>query len=319
MSQQNLVAVLIFFALLMFLLGLYIAIKERIIYRGRIQSRLQASKGQRIASEAELFDIRQSRSLTADGYFAISIVSLNKLILQSGTSLGFSGVVGAALACAGVAFLIAYLADAALLLSIPAAIAGGIGLPFIVLRAMRDGRQRKFEDQLPEAVDTLVRGLKAGHAVSVAISSLAQNMPDPIGAEFRLTAAEMTYGLDLETAMANLHTRVGQPDLGLIALAVSMQSKTGGNLAEVLANLSRIIRERFKLRRKAHALAAEGRFSALILSALPVLLFCVIWFLSPNYYSDVWDEAYTKPVLAGAVLWMSFGNYVMYRMVRIRV
>ena len=103
-------------------------------------------------------------------------------------------------------------------------------MPFTVLRAMRDGRQRKFEEQLPEAIDTLVRGLKAGHAVSVAVSSVGKNLPDPIGAEFRLTAAEMTYGLDLETAMANLHTRVGQPDLGLIALAVSIQSKTGGNL-----------------------------------------------------------------------------------------
>ncbi|MGO9547803.1 MAG: type II secretion system F family protein [Rhodomicrobium sp.] len=319
MSNQTLVPILIFFALLMFLFGLYVAIRQRVVTRGRIQNRLQGTKGERIATEAELFDIRQSRSLTADGYFAISIVSLNKLILQSGTSWGLSGVIAGALACAAAAFLGAHFTGAGLFVAVSAAIGSGMGLPILVLRAMRDGRQRKFEEQLPDAIDTLVRGLKAGHAVSVAVSSVAHNLSDPIGAEFRLTAAEMTYGLDLETAMTNLHTRVGQPDLGLVALAVSMQSKTGGNLADILANLSRVIRERFKLRRKAHALSAEGRFSALVLSALPVLLFCVIWFLSPDYYRDVWDKPYTKTVLAGAGLWMCFGNYIMYRMVRIRV
>ncbi|HZV20334.1 MAG TPA: type II secretion system F family protein, partial [Hyphomicrobiales bacterium] len=154
---------------------------------------------------------------------------------------------------------------------------------------------------------------------SVAISSVARNMPEPIASEFRLTAAEMTFGLDLETAMANLHARVGQPDLGLIALAVSIQSKTGGNLAEVLSNLSRVIRDRFKLRRKARALTAEARFSGLVLSVLPLLLFCAIFLTSPNYYREVWDIPYTKPILFGAFLWMLLGNYIIHRMVRIRI
>ncbi len=319
MSHQNMIAILIFFALLTFLFGLYIVIRERIVSRGRIQNRLHAAKGKLVGSESELFDLRQSRSLASDGSFAISLASFEKLVLQSGTSLGFSGVITAALACAAVAFFIAYLSGFALIVSILASIFSGIGLPVVALRAMRDGRQRRFEEQLPDAIDVLVRGLKAGHSISVAVSSVAQNMPDPIGAEFRLTAAEMTYGLDLETAMGNLHVRVGQPDLGLIALAVSMQAKTGGNLAEILANMSRIIRERFKLRRKARALSSEGRFSALILSALPILLFLVIWVLSPTYYNDVWDKDYTKPVLVSALFWMALGNYIMYRMVRIRI
>src|SRR5271165_6980498 len=122
MSHQNLITILIFVALLMFLLGSYIAIRERVISRGRIQSRLQAVKRERIGTETELFDIRQSRSLTPDGYFAISIVSLNKLILQSGTSWGLSGVIVAALACAAAAFLAAYFVGAGLFASISTAI-----------------------------------------------------------------------------------------------------------------------------------------------------------------------------------------------------
>ena len=184
---------------------------------------------------------------------------------------------------------------------------------------MRDGRQRRFEEQLPEAIDTLVRSLKAGHAISVAISRVCQHMPDPIGSEFRIAAAEMAYGLDLETAMANLHLRVGQPDLALLSLAVGIQSKTGGNLAEVLSNMARVIRSRFKLRRKAHALASEARVSAYILSVLPIALFLIISITTPSFYGQVWDHPYTKPVLAGAFAWMMLGNYVMRRMARIRI
>jgi tight adherence protein B len=320
MLKPNLIALLIFLAVLLFVLGLYLAIREHIAYRSRIRSRLAASvKDEPVASERELSSLRNSRSLTPEGYYAIAPVSLNKLILQSGTALGFSGVLFMALACAGGAFLICFFAGAALYLRVPLAVISGIVLPITVLRAMRDARQRRFEEQLPEAIDTVVRSLKAGHSIGVAISSVARNMPEPIGAEFRLTAAEMTYGLDLETAMVNLHTRVGQADLGLIALAVSIQSRTGGNLAEILSNLSRVIRERFKLRRKAHALTAEGRFSGLVLSALPVLLFGMIWVISPNYYRDVWASPYTKPVLLGAFLWMLLGDYIIHRMVRIRV
>ncbi len=153
----------------------------------------------------------------------------------------------------------------------------------------------------------------------MAVAAVGRNMADPIGAEFRLTGAEVTYGLDLETAMVNLSSRVGQPDLALIVLAVSIQSKTGGNLAEILSNLSRVVRERLKLRRRAQALSAEGRFSAYLLTGLPIALFLVLKFISPNYYGDVWTAPYVRPILAGSIFWMLIGDYVMYRMVRIKV
>ena len=187
--------------------------------------------------------------------------------------LGLPGIIVAALACTAAAYIITYFAGLGILIRPLCAIACGVGLPTIVLRAMREGRLSRFEEQLPEAIDTIVRGLRAGHAISVAISAVSQHMPDPIGIEFKVTAAEMEYGLDLETAMINLHTRVGQPDLGLLSLAVTIQSKTGGNLAEILKTMSSVIRGRLKLRRKARALASEARVSAYILSALPVLLF----------------------------------------------
>lgn len=319
MLSQNFITLFFFLAVLLLFLGLYTVIREWAVHRARIRSRLAPEK-QKSPSRTELASLRQSRSLTAEGHYSTALVSLNKLILQSGTSLGLNGVFLVGAACAGVVFFTLYLTGfTTLWLIIPTPVAAAILFPVLLLRFFRNRRQRRFEAQLPEAIDTIVRGLKAGHSIAVAIASVARNLPDPTGGEFRLAAAEMTYGLDLETAMINLQGRVGQSDLSLVTLAVSIQSKTGGNLAEVLANLSHVIRERFKLKRKAHALTAEGRFSGLVLSILPILLFGVIWIVSPNYYRDVWDVAYTKPILFGAVLWMFLGDYIIHRMVKIRV
>jgi len=319
MSSHNLASFFVFCTILTLVLAMYIAIKGWVAGRGRIRSRMSAQNEKPITSEAELLDIRRSRSLTREGNYAAPLVSLNKLILQSGTRFGLSGVAFFALVCAASSYLIASLAGFDLWVRILCVINCGIGLPVIVLRAMREGRLRRFEEQLPEAIDTIVRSLKAGHAIPVAISAVSRHMPDPIGTEFRVTAAEIAYGLDLETAMVNLHSRVGQPDLGLLSLAVGIQSKTGGNLAEILSTMSRVIRGRFKLRRKARALASEARVSAYILSGLPVLLFSLLLVVSPGFYGDIWSHPYTKPVLAGAVFWMLLGDYIMYRMARIRV
>jgi tight adherence protein B len=105
----------------------------------------------------------------------------------------------------------------------------------------------------------------------------------------------------------------------LLVLAVSIQSKLGGNLAEILSNLSGVIRGRFKLRRKARALSAEGRFSAVALSLLPIILFAVLWVISPGYYGQVWHEPVVKIGLALALLWLLIGNIIMYRMVRFAI
>ena len=195
----------------------------------------------------------------------------------------------------------------------------GIAIPYFALRFHRTSRLRNFEEQLPDAIDVLVRCLKAGHPVPMALHMVSREMPEPIGGEFKITSDELTYGLDLETAMSNLRTRVGQDDLSLVVVAVSMQTKTGGNLSEILTGLSAVVRNRFKLRRKVKALSAEGRFSAIFLTFLPLVLFLVISYVSPNFYGEVWNNPIVQPILAACVLWMLFGNYIMYRMVNFSI
>ncbi len=318
-TTQLIIEALVFTAVFTFLFGAYIALRMRASYRGSVEDRLQGSKGNRIGSEEELIRIRRSRSLSSEGNYRLPFFSLNELLLQSGTKLGWSGLLLWALGASAAAFFGSQLAGLEAWPGLVLAGAAGLAVPAVILKVMRARRRARFEEQLPDAIDVIVRGLRAGHSLTAAITSAGQHMPDPVGAEFTWAAAEVTYGLDLETAMVNLSSRVGQADLSLIVLAVSVQSKSGGNLAEVLANLSRIIRERLKLRRKAEALAAEGRFSAIMLSILPVALFAVLRILSPNFYGGVLAHPYVKTILAGAVIWMLIGDYVMHRMVKIKV
>jgi tight adherence protein B len=272
-----------------------------------------------MASPADLQRIRRKRSLSGQGNYVLDIFSINKLLLQSGMTLGWAGFFTAIFGAAASAIGISILAGFEWPLALALALGASIGLPAITLRALRARRQARFEELLPDAIDTLVRSLRAGHALPAAIAAVAANAPEPIQGEFRLASAEMLYGLDIETALLNMQARVGQPDLGLIVLAVSLQSKTGGNLAELLASLSKTIRSRLKLRRKAYALTSEARFSAIVLTLLPFVLFCAIRFFSPNFYGDVWSSPYVKPILIGAVLWMALGDLIMFRMVRIKV
>ena len=199
------------------------------------------------------------------------------------------------------------------------AVFSGTALPYLILRVLRARRQRAFGAQFADGLDMIVRSLRAGHPVPVALTMVAREMPDPIGSEFGIVVDEITYGSDLETALRNLFFRIGQDDLPLFITAVAIQSSTGGNLGEILENLSGAIRQRFKMRRKIRALAAEGRASALILSSLPIAMFLIIQVVAPDFYASVWDESITKQALAMAGAWMGVGNLIMYRLVNFRI
>ena len=166
-----------------------------------------------------------------------------------------------------------------------------------MLRFLRSRRQKAFGAQFPDALDMIVRSLRAGHPTPIALTMVAREMQDPIGSEFGIVVDEITYGADLETALRNLYFRIGQDDLPLFVTAVAIQGSTGGNLGEILENLSAVIRQRFKMRRKIRALAAEGRASALILSSLPIAMFLIIQIVSPDFYASVWDIPLTKQAL----------------------
>jgi tight adherence protein B len=302
----------------LFVEGLYLLLFTKSSYRKNINRRLRLMQDKK-DRESILIELRRERGLTGGGDYRLPIVALNKLVLQSGLTIGFSKLaVFVALSAAG-AFATTVLLRGnwreALLVGLFCLTVA----PYLFLRIMRRRRQNAFGSQFADALDVIVRSLRAGHPVPIAVAMVAREMPDPVGSEFGMVADEITYGADLETAMRNLYYRIGQDDLPLFVTAVAIQGSTGGNLGEILQNLSGVIRLRFKMRRKVRALAAEGRASAMILSALPIGIFIVIQFVAPEFYASVWNEEITKLALGVAGVWMLLGNFIMFRMVNFRI
>jgi tight adherence protein B len=272
-------------------------------YRSRINRRLMLSKDS-ISRDNVLVELRRERGLTAGGDYRLGLIARLFIIF---------GIIAVVVFAALMVFR-GSLLEAAL-----GALFSATVLPYFVLRVLRSRRQRKFGAQFPDALDIIVRSLRAGHPVPIAIAMVGREMPDPIGSEFGIVSDEITYGADLETAMRNLYGRIGSDDLPLFVTAVAIQGATGGNLGEILENLSGVIRQRFKMRRKIRALAAEGRASAMILSALPIGMFIVIQVIAPDFYGSMWHEHLTKVLLFGAAGWMSIGNIIMFKMVNFKI
>jgi tight adherence protein B len=302
----------------MFAEGFYLLVYNNASYRKNINRRLKvmADKADR---ESVLVQLRRERGLTGAGDYRLPIVRLNQLLLQSGLTIGFGRLILIIVIGAIAAFAVMLTFEGNAFHALLAALFCGIAVPPLVLRILRRRRQKKFSAQFPDAIDIIVRSLRAGHPVPIAISMVAKEMTDPIGTEFGIVSDELTYGSDLENAMRNLYFRIGADDLPLFVTAVAIQRSTGGNLGEILENLSSVIRQRFKMRRKIRALAAEGRASALILSSLPIGMFAIIQVLVPSFYAGVWDQELTKIALALAGCWMGVGNFIMYRMVNFRI
>jgi tight adherence protein B len=298
--------------------AVYLLFFSKASYRSRVNRRLSLMKD-KPDRESILVQLRRERGLTGGGDYRLPIIGLNQLVLQSGLTLGFGKLAAIVAGCTLLAFTGALIVRGDVLESLLAAAFAGVVMPFLVLRFLRARRQKQFGAQFPDALDIIVRSLRAGHPVPIAISMVAREMADPIGSEFGIVSDEITYGADLESALRTLFFRVGTDDLPLFVTAVAIQGSTGGNLGEILENLSAVIRQRFKMRRKIRALAAEGRASALILSSLPIAMFLIIQLVAPNFYGSVWHLDVTMKALLIAATWMGIGNFIMYRMVNFRI
>lgn len=191
-------------------------------------------------------------------------------------------------------------------------------LMVLFFRIVRQRRVGRFAELLPDSIDVIVRGLRAGYPLPAALDLVAKEMPGPVGTEFRLTSDEIAFGQDIRAAIDNLYRRVGQDDLLFLIMAVNVQSQTGGNLAEIVGSLSRLLRNRAKVNMKVRALSADGRMSAVVLSLIPFMLFGVISLISPSYFGEVRDHPLIMPALIYATISLVLGNIVMYRMVNFK-
>jgi tight adherence protein B len=307
---------LVFFAALLATESLYWLAYDMRGAKKAINRRLALSE--KTEAKGQVLDILRRERGFAD-FRSPGLTRLNDFFVQTG--LRVSRTVLAAWTLLGAAVVAFPLWE----FRFPMWIAAGIGLIVaagcvgLYLAVARSKRIERFAQQLPDGLGIIVRGLRAGHPFSSAIELVAREMPDPIGSELGITADEMTFGQDIVTAVSNLHRRVGQEDLVFLAIAVSVQSQTGGNLADVLARLATLMRERITMQLKIKALSAEGRLSAWFLSAMPFILFGAVTLLSKNYFSGLVGSPLLVPSLIYGFTSLILANIAIYRMVHFKV
>ena len=316
MNQLWVIYGLVFFAAILAIESLYWLIYELRGNKKTINRRL--SLGERSAAQAQVLDILRRERGFAD-FNNPALTRLNDFFVQTGLRVSKTALTLWTLMVAAV------ISVPLRMLFLPLWLAAGIGLIFapalvgLYLSITRRRRIERFAQQLPDGLDIVVRGLRVGHPFSSAIELVAREMRDPIGTELGITADEMTFGQDVVTAVSNLHRRVGQEDLVFLAIAVSVQSQTGGNLADVLARLATLMRERVTMRLKIKALSAEGRLSGWFLSAMPFILFGAIQLVATDYFGGLRGTPFLVPSLAYGLISLILANIAIYRMVHFKV
>jgi tight adherence protein B len=244
--------------------------------------------------------------------------ALGRWLEQSGMKVTISSVLLMALMSGVVVALIAGVVTRAPW-GLPVGFVIGVALPFVVLNIKRGRRMRTFEEQFPEALDLIARALKAGHAFATGLKMAADELPEPVGPEFRKTFEEQNYGLPLKDALDNLTRRIPLLDVRFFATAVLIQRETGGNLAEILENLAHVVRERFKILRQVRVYTAHGRFTGYVLLALPAVLGIALSFINPDHMNMLFRERMGQMLLMFALVMQTIGFLWIKQVIKIEV
>jgi len=317
-------AVLVLVAVLLLLKSAHMIWKS---YKGpeakKIEARLQALSASRDNTrQAQLLKQRMLSEVPAFERLLLALPRaqrLDQIILQAGLSWTVSRIL---LSCAALG-IIGYLTITGLAhqsMFAGAAVAGVMAaMPLLYVYNKRRRRLATVQQQLPDALDLIIRALRAGHAFSSGLQMIGEEMSEPIANEFRIVSDEVNFGVSLQQALTNLSERVPIADLRYFVVAVLIQRDSGGNLTEVLGNLSRLIRERLKFFAKIKVLSSEGRLSAWILGAMPFALAAVMNLVKPGFMSPLWKDPIGIAIIKYMLVLMAFGIVIMRKIIKIRV
>ncbi len=243
---------------------------------------------------------------------------LRKLLNQADVRWTITGLLGMSLASWAVAGAAVFMRTNNPTLSALIGAGAAVG-PFLFLRFKRSQRFEKFERGLPKALDLMVSALRAGHSLISALESVAKEMPNPIGAEFRKCFDEQTFGLEMRESMLNLAERIPIHDVHIVITAILIQKESGGNLAEILDKVAAIIRERFRLKKQVQIHTAQGRLTGWILSLLPVVLGFALYMVNPEHMSILWENPVGLKLIYAAAIMTLIGALIIRKIVNIRI
>lgn len=194
-----------------------------------------------------------------------------------------------------------------------------IGLPYFIVGRLIKKRVAKFNTRFPDAIDLLVRGLKSGLPVTETFQVVSQELPGPVGEEFKGVVERIRIGNTMEAALQESAEMLGTPEFQFFCITIAIQRETGGNLAETLANLSDVLRKRAQMKLKIKAMSSESKASALIVGSLPFIVFTLVWFINNNYMANFFKDERLMVAGGGGLIWMSLGAFIMAKMVNFEI
>ena len=318
-----LIGIGIFISVVLLIQGTYYALRSiRKPEARKVRKRLLSLSAE--GSREEPIDIMRGTTVSEVPWLNRLLLKLHwtekmkRLLEQAGSDrpLGFFVLLSALLAAVG--FLIFLRIDSSYLISFIMAVVFSL-VPFFYIYSKKRRRMQKFERQLPEALDLVARSLKAGHAFSGGLKMVVDEFDDPVSTEFDAAIDEINFGIGINEALKNMLKRVDCPDLKFFVISVVIQRETGGNLAEILASIAHLIRERFRLQGHIRTLAAEGKFSAAVLTGIPFFVAAALLLLSPGYVETLLEEPIGRMMIVFGVFMMAVGMIIMKKIITIRV
>jgi len=273
----------------------------RLESEGKDQRRKQMQK---TLKEMEENQKRKQKRVTLSMQLAHAGLSMTPTMFWISSCI-FGAVVGVVLLVAGSSWQVC----------LGAAFAGTLGVPRWILKRMKRRRIAKFLDEFANAIDVIVRGIKAGLPVNDTLKVISQESPDPVGPEFKEIVEGQKLGVPLDQGLERMYERMPLSEVNFLAIVVSIQQRSGGNLAEALANLSKVLRERKKMQAKIRAVSQEAKSSAAIIGCLPPAIMGLIYLTTPDYISLLWTNQIGQFMLLGSAIWMGIGILVMRKMI----
>jgi tight adherence protein B len=246
------------------------------------------------------------------------ISDLQKMLAQANISMRAGNFLGISAVCGVAAMILAYLAGKRVDVSWIALLVGFI-VPYTYASIRRNKRFEKFEELFPEAIDTLARAVRAGHAFTTALEMITAEVAEPVSGEFRQLYEEQKFGMPVRDALMNLTERMPLVDVKFFVTAVMLQRETGGNLAEILDNLSYVIRERFKIQRQVRVYTAQGRLTMALLMGMPPIIVTVMLLLNPSFIRPLFSDPIGHTLLVLGITLQTIGYFVIRKIIRIQV
>jgi tight adherence protein B len=268
----------------------------------------RALKSRREQVESSLKDLEERAKKSKSPPLSIRLT-------QAGLTWTKQQFIMACVALGAIVLAAVFILDAGLIPAALLAFAAGFGLPRWILSYLKKRRETRFLDRFPDAIDVIVRGIKSGLPLGDSLRVLAAEAPEPILTEFRHIIETQAVGVSLGDACGKLFERMPLPESNFFAIVIAIQQKSGGNLSEALGNLSKVLRDRKKMKGKIKAMSTEAKASAIIIGSLPIAVMSIVYITSPDYITLLWTERLGQMMLAGSAVWMTIGVLVMKKMI----